>query len=148
MREAAETARAAPPGPEPPRAVDVLLGAFALRLTDGYAEAAPALTRELDLLLTLEVTAEEVGPGAGSPGEEPARSSPSSCGTPSRAVPARDVQGPFADAVAFAVFAHLFWPLGRHTAVRIRPDGVIIDNVLVRHVIPCQMLLFIARRRF
>lgn len=134
--------------PGPPRAADVLPGAFALRPTEGYAAAAPALTRELDLLLTLDVTAEEAGPGAGSPGGEPARSSPSSCGTPARAIPARDVQGPFAAAVAYAVSAHLFWPLGRHTAVRIRPDGVIIDNVLVRHVIPCQILLFIARRRF
>ena len=44
MREAAEAARAAPPGPDPPRAVDVLLDAFALRLTEGHAAAAPALT--------------------------------------------------------------------------------------------------------
>ena len=46
--EAAEAARAAPPGPEPPRAVDVLLDAFALRLTEGYAAAAPTLTRALE----------------------------------------------------------------------------------------------------
>ena len=52
--EAAEAARAAPPGPEPPRAVDVLLDAFAMRLTDGYAAAAPTLTRALELLLALE----------------------------------------------------------------------------------------------
>lgn len=48
--------------------------------------------------------------------------------------------------------AHLVWLLGTHTAVRIRPDGVIIGNVLVRRVIPCeipgQMLLLIAKRRF
>ena len=56
---AAEAARAAPPGPEPPRAVDVLLDAFAMRLTEGYAAAAPALTRALELLLALEVTDEE-----------------------------------------------------------------------------------------
>ena len=42
MREAAEAARAAPPGPEPPRAADVLLDAFAMRFTEGYAAAAPA----------------------------------------------------------------------------------------------------------
>jgi DNA-binding CsgD family transcriptional regulator len=58
---AAEAARAAPPGPEPPRAVDVLLDAFALRLTQGYAAAAPLLTRALELSLALEVTSNEVG---------------------------------------------------------------------------------------
>ena len=41
---AAEAARAAPTGPEPPRPVDVLLDALAIRLTDGYAAAAPTLT--------------------------------------------------------------------------------------------------------
>ena len=50
IREAAEAARAAPPAPDPPRAVDVLLDAVALRFTDGYATAAPALTRALRLL--------------------------------------------------------------------------------------------------
>jgi DNA-binding CsgD family transcriptional regulator len=58
---AAEAARAAPPGPEPPRAVDVLLDAFALRLTQGYAAAAPLLTRALVLSLALDVTNDEVG---------------------------------------------------------------------------------------
>ena len=57
--EAAEAARAAPPGPDPPRAVDVLLDAFALRVTDGYAAAAPKLTQALELLLALEVTDDE-----------------------------------------------------------------------------------------
>jgi DNA-binding CsgD family transcriptional regulator len=51
VREAAEAARAAPPGPDPPRAVDVLLDAVALRFTEGYAAAAPALTRALELLV-------------------------------------------------------------------------------------------------
>jgi DNA-binding CsgD family transcriptional regulator len=50
--EVAKAARAAPPGPEPPRVVDVLLDAFALRLTEGYTAAAPLLTRALDLALT------------------------------------------------------------------------------------------------
>jgi DNA-binding CsgD family transcriptional regulator len=54
---AASAARAAPRGPEPPRAVDVLLDGLALRLTDGYAAAAPTLRRALELVLT---------PGAGS----------------------------------------------------------------------------------
>jgi DNA-binding CsgD family transcriptional regulator len=59
--EAAEAARAAPPGPHPPRAVDVLLDAFAVRLTEGYAAAAPKLNRALELLLALKVTNEEAG---------------------------------------------------------------------------------------
>ena len=58
---AAEAARAAPPGPEPTRAVDVLLEAFALRLTQGYAAAAPLLTRALELSLALDVTNDEAG---------------------------------------------------------------------------------------
>jgi DNA-binding CsgD family transcriptional regulator len=57
---AAEAARAAPPGPEPPRPVDVLLDALALRLTQGYAPAAPLLTRALELGLALDVANDEV----------------------------------------------------------------------------------------
>src|SRR6185437_15931957 len=49
----AEAARAAPPGPDPPRVVDVLLDALALRFTQGHAAAAPALTRALELVLGL-----------------------------------------------------------------------------------------------
>ena len=41
--------------PDPPRAVDVLLDGFALRLTEGYAAAAPTLTRALEMLLDLEL---------------------------------------------------------------------------------------------
>jgi DNA-binding CsgD family transcriptional regulator len=55
MLQAAEAARAAPPGPDPPRAVDVVLDALAMRLTEGYAAAAPTLTRALRLLLALDV---------------------------------------------------------------------------------------------
>jgi DNA-binding CsgD family transcriptional regulator len=58
---AAEAARAAAPGPEPTRAVDVLLEAFAVRLTQGYAAAAPLLTRALELSLTLDVTNDDAG---------------------------------------------------------------------------------------
>jgi DNA-binding CsgD family transcriptional regulator len=58
-REVAEAARAAPPGPYPPRAVDVLLDALAMRLTQGYAAAAPAMARALELLLTMDVSTEE-----------------------------------------------------------------------------------------
>ena len=58
---AAEAARAAPPGPDPPRVVDVLLDGFALRLTEGYAAAAPTLIRALELVLALEVANDEAG---------------------------------------------------------------------------------------
>jgi DNA-binding CsgD family transcriptional regulator len=60
LRAAAEAARAAPPAPEPPRPVDLLLDAFALRLTEGYAAAAPTLTRALELALALDVADDEV----------------------------------------------------------------------------------------
>jgi DNA-binding CsgD family transcriptional regulator len=53
VQEAAQAALAAPPAPGPPRAADVLLDALALRYTRGYPAAAPALTRALELLLTL-----------------------------------------------------------------------------------------------
>ena len=58
---AAEAARAAPSGPDPPRAVDVLLDGLALRLTEGYAAAAPTLSRALRLVVALDVTDDEVG---------------------------------------------------------------------------------------
>jgi DNA-binding CsgD family transcriptional regulator len=58
-REVAEAARAAPPGPDPPRAVDVLLDALALRLTEGFAAAAAALARALELLLTMDLSTGE-----------------------------------------------------------------------------------------
>ena len=51
VREAAEAARTAPPGPEPPRVVDVVLDAFALQFTGRHAAAAPRLTQALELLL-------------------------------------------------------------------------------------------------
>ena len=54
VREAAEAARTAPPGPDPPRAVDVLLDALALRFTEGYAAAATALTRAVELLVSMD----------------------------------------------------------------------------------------------
>ena len=58
---AAQAARAAPPGPDPPRAVDVLLDAFAIRLTEGYAAAAPTLRRALELLLALDTVDDDTG---------------------------------------------------------------------------------------
>ena len=59
VREAAEAARTAPPGPDPPRAVDVLLDALALRFTEGYAAAATALTRAVELLVSMDADAGE-----------------------------------------------------------------------------------------
>ena len=56
VRAAAEAARLAPPGPVPPRVLDVLLDVVAMRVTDGYAAAAPALTRALDMVLALEAS--------------------------------------------------------------------------------------------
>jgi DNA-binding CsgD family transcriptional regulator len=57
----AAAARAAPPGSVRPRTVDVLLDAFAIRLTDGYAAAAPTFARALELLLAMEAGDEDVG---------------------------------------------------------------------------------------
>ena len=57
----AQAARTAPAGTAPPRTVDVLLDAFAIRLTEGYAAAAPTLARALELLLAIDVSDEGVG---------------------------------------------------------------------------------------
>jgi DNA-binding CsgD family transcriptional regulator len=61
LLEAAEAVRASPPGPDPPRVVDVLLDAFAMRLTKGYAASAPTMARALELALAPNVGAGEVG---------------------------------------------------------------------------------------
>jgi DNA-binding CsgD family transcriptional regulator/DNA replicative helicase MCM subunit Mcm2 (Cdc46/Mcm family) len=50
-RAAITAACAAPPSSQPQRAVDVLLDALALRLTEGHASATSALTRALTLVL-------------------------------------------------------------------------------------------------
>jgi DNA-binding CsgD family transcriptional regulator len=55
----AAAARMAPAGAVPPRMVDVLLDAFAIRLTDGYAAAAPTLARALEHLLALDLSDED-----------------------------------------------------------------------------------------
>ncbi len=57
----AAAARAAPSGALPPRSVDVLLDAFAIRFTDGYAAAVPALARALELIMATEISKEDVG---------------------------------------------------------------------------------------
>jgi DNA-binding CsgD family transcriptional regulator len=57
----AAAARAGPPGRVPPRTADVLLDAFAIRLTDGFAAAAPTLARALERLLALDTSKEGAG---------------------------------------------------------------------------------------
>jgi DNA-binding CsgD family transcriptional regulator len=61
LLDAAEAARALPPGADRPRPVDVLLDALAIRLTEGYAAAAPALTRALKLALAPTAGNDETG---------------------------------------------------------------------------------------
>jgi DNA-binding CsgD family transcriptional regulator len=56
----AVAARAAPAAALPPRTVDVVLDAFAIRLIDGYAAAAPTLSRALELLLATNIAGEDV----------------------------------------------------------------------------------------
>jgi len=58
VRAAAEAVRAASPASGPPRVVDVLLDALALRLTEGFTVAAPTLTQALELVLALDVGAD------------------------------------------------------------------------------------------
>ena len=55
VRRAAEAALASPPVAGPPRPVDVLLDGLALRFTQGYAAAAPVLSRALEMVLDLDV---------------------------------------------------------------------------------------------
>jgi DNA-binding CsgD family transcriptional regulator len=56
---AAAAARVAPRAAVPSRMVDLLLDAFAIRLTDGYAAAAPTLARALEHLLALDLSDED-----------------------------------------------------------------------------------------
>ncbi|MEU0535591.1 ATP-binding protein [Amycolatopsis tolypomycina] len=58
LAAAASSARAAPPAPVPPRAVDLVLDALATRLTDGHRAAAPLLARALAAVRALDVEAE------------------------------------------------------------------------------------------
>jgi DNA-binding CsgD family transcriptional regulator len=61
IEAAAKAGRAAPPGPEPPRTVDLLLDALAVRLTEGFAVAGPMLASALQLLLAPEVRDDDAG---------------------------------------------------------------------------------------
>ena len=57
VRQAAQAALASPPPPGPPRTVDILLDALALRFTRGYAAAAAALRQALELVLDVNADA-------------------------------------------------------------------------------------------
>ena len=50
VRTVAEAARQAPPGPQPPRTVDLLLEGLAARFTEPYTAAVPTLRQALDAL--------------------------------------------------------------------------------------------------
>jgi DNA-binding CsgD family transcriptional regulator len=50
VRAVAEAARQAPPGPQPPRPIDVLLDSLVMRFTEPYATALPPLRRALHAL--------------------------------------------------------------------------------------------------
>jgi hypothetical protein len=52
------------------------------------------------------------------------------------AMAANGVRDLFAGAAGFSLFAYLFWLVGWQSAVRMGQNGVIVDNLLVRHVIP------------
>lgn len=39
-------------------------------------------------------------------------------------------------AVVISSFVYLLWLVGWHSAIRIGPEGVIVDNLAVRHVVP------------
>lgn len=60
VRKAAEAARVAPRREAGPRTADLLLDAIALRVTEGYEQAAPALTRALAAARNHNVGADEV----------------------------------------------------------------------------------------
>jgi len=59
MAAAAEAARNASPSGEAPRAVDFILDALAVRLTDGYVAAAPMLVRALASVTTVHANADD-----------------------------------------------------------------------------------------
>jgi DNA-binding CsgD family transcriptional regulator len=59
LREAGETARAAPPPPQPARAPDLLLDGLVLLATDGYPAGAPVLKQAVTAFRSDEVSREE-----------------------------------------------------------------------------------------
>jgi len=87
LMEAAEAARAAPPRPDPPRPVDVLLDAFALWFTQGPTTAAPDLTQALGLLLALDLSNNEADRWLWLTGGISSTLSPPNCGTRNLGMP-------------------------------------------------------------
>jgi DNA-binding CsgD family transcriptional regulator len=59
VREAAEAARTAPPGPRPPRAIDLLLDGLAAHLTQGHAAGRQPLRRAVGALSEAEHQTED-----------------------------------------------------------------------------------------
>jgi DNA-binding CsgD family transcriptional regulator len=59
--EVAQAAQDAPCGLDPPRVMDVLLDAFALRLTKGYSASAPSFARAIELFLASDINNDEAG---------------------------------------------------------------------------------------
>jgi DNA-binding CsgD family transcriptional regulator len=61
IAEASAAARLAPESPDPPRPVDLVLDALAIRMTDGYAAAGPTMVRALEVVRSADVRGEDVG---------------------------------------------------------------------------------------
>jgi DNA-binding CsgD family transcriptional regulator len=59
VREAAEAARAAPPGPTPRRSIDLLLDGMATRFTEGPAAGTPQLRRALEAFRDEDLQSED-----------------------------------------------------------------------------------------
>jgi DNA-binding CsgD family transcriptional regulator len=59
LREAAEAARAAPPGSQPPGVDDLFMDGLALLITEGHAAAAPTLKRALSAFSSEHISTEE-----------------------------------------------------------------------------------------
>jgi hypothetical protein len=51
-----------------------------------------------------------------------------------------NAKGAFGGAVISSAFVYAFWLLGWQSAVRFTPSGVIVDNLLIRHIIPWVIL--------
>ncbi|MFD8499083.1 AAA family ATPase [Amycolatopsis sp. NPDC059657] len=61
LEEAAAAARSAPVAGQPPGAVDLVLDGLATRISDGYAAAAPLMTRALEAVRALDIGTEDAG---------------------------------------------------------------------------------------
>ncbi len=59
VQDAAAAVRAGPPGPQPPRAIDLLLDGLATRFTDGYAASVHPLRQALDAFWLQDAPSED-----------------------------------------------------------------------------------------